>query len=400
MCTNPTLIRNPNFGLSHIGLNYMKDCSSKYLRVPCGHCPECIAVRQMSIVQRMNLEFKFNHLLFVMLSYRNEMLPTVVTSEGWKLHYADWHDLDSMFKRLRKRNAFGRPFRYLAVSEFGEMGHRPHFHIILILKKLPDDDQFTPMNLRSLVFDRVLAEWRRNVARRTLKKDSKNGLRHAGDLVPDNVHPDYRPLLEYHRRVTRFGVEANYTVEYIRPLSIFSTEDAVSFYISKYVMKADPWVNRLRIALELNHDEDEFKEIWRLVAPKCKWSLGFGVNGWPKPFPYQHVDYDTGEIEDRVKYVSSPDPEALQFVHSIVEKSVPNGSPQYLAENGAVYPLSRYYYRFGDIIDPDLAKRFFLGSEKERNNGVVFFDKSLDDVNRSYEQFNKNQSLIHNNSKL
>lgn len=399
MCTNPTLIRNPNFGLSHIGLNYMKDCSSQYLRVPCGHCPECIAVRQMGIVQRMNLEYKFNHLFFVMLSYRNEMLPTHVTSEGWKLHFADWRDLDAMFKRLRKRNAFGRPFRYLAVNEYGETGHRPHFHVILILKKLPNDDTYTPLNLRSLVFDRVLAEWRRNVARRVLKKDSKSGHYHAGDLVPDNVHPDYLPLLEYHRRITRHGVEANYTVEYIRPLSIFSTEDAVSFYISKYLMKSDPWVNRFRSALELNHDELEFKEVWDLIRPKCKWSLGFGVNGWPKEVELDKINYDTGELTTR-KVVTVPDPEALQFVHSIVEKSVPNGSPQYLAENGASYPLCRYYYRFGEIIDAALAARFFLGSEKERNNGVVFFDKSLDDVNRSYEQFNKNQSLIHNNSKL
>lgn len=391
MCTNPTLIRNPNFGLGHIGLNYMKDCSSMYLRVPCGHCPECIAVRQMGIVQRMNLEYKFNHLFFIMCSYRPKMLPVMQLSNGWRIPYADWTDLQNAFKRLRKRNAFGRPFRYLAVSERGEHGHRPHFHIILILKKLSSDDSYTPFNLQATVFKEFLSDWKRNVATRVRPSD--------GRIVPDNWHPDYKPLLEYHRAVSRHGVKSNYTVEYIRPLSVFTTEDAVSFYISKYVMKSDKFTESLRSALELNLEEDYFKEVWRKVGPKCRWSHGFGVNGWPQEVTVPGINYDTGETEIK-KVLTVPDPEALSFVHSVVRKSSSGESPKYLAENGATYPLSRYYYRFGEIIDPALADTFFRGSEKERNNSVVFFDKTPDQIDEVHRKFIKNQSLIHNNSKL
>ena len=394
MCINPNLIKNPNFGLKNIGLNYLKDCSSAYLRVPCGHCPECVHVRQMGIVQRMNVEYKYNHLLFVMLSYKPNVLPVLTLSNGWKIPFASWKDLQDMFKRLRKRNAFGRPFRYLAVSERGEKGHRPHFHIILIIKKNNDDDPvFTPINLQRLVFKEVLSEWKRNVATRVRKKDGK--------IVPDNVHPRFIPLLEYHRCVTRQGVKSNYTVEYIRPLSIFSNEDAVSFYISKYVLKEDDFTSKLRAALELNLDEVEYKDTWSVVRPRCKWSHGFGLDGWPTVTGYRDkIDESTGEISTVPVVKTVPNPDAVVFVHKVVSLSVPNGSPQFLAENGSVYPLSRYYYRFGDIIDPDLAERFKLSSGSMENDNVIFFDKSPDDIRVVQEQFNKVQSLIKQNSKL
>lgn len=396
MCVNPILIPNPNFGLKSIGHNYMKDCTSKYIPVPCGHCPECIAIRQMGIVQRMNVEYKFNHLLFIMCSYRPKMLPVLELSNGWRIPYADWKDLQNAFKRLRKRNAFGRPFRYLAVCERGERGHRPHFHIILILKKYSSDDSFTPINLQALVFKEFLADWKRNTATRVRPRD--------GALVPDNWHPHYEPLLEYHRAVSRSGVKSNYSVEYIRPLSLFSTEDAVSFYISKYVMKSDKFTEDLRSALELNLEEDYFKEVWSIVGPKCRWSHGFGVDGWPQDVPYieKDVDFETGECTELLKFRKRtvPSKDALQYVHRLVSVSSSGDSPKFLAENGAVYPLSRYYYHFGDIIDEQLAARFFRGSEKEANDGVIFSDLTPEKVERSQERYKKQLSLIHNNSQL
>lgn len=384
MCLSPQLIRNPNLGLGHIGLNYMKDCSSLYLRVPCGHCPECIAVRQMGIVQRMNLEYKFNHIFFCMLSYRPVALPVHVTSDGWKLPYAEWKDLQDMMKRLRKRNAFGRPFRYLAVSEFGGLNHRPHFHVLFIVRKHDIDSWMDIRNLESLMFREVLSEWKRNVAVRIRKKD--------GALVPDNVHPKYIKLLDYRRTVTRLGVKSNYTLEHVRPLSLFSNEDAVSFYISKYVTKFDHWTEKLRSAIELNLEEDEAKTVWNIVKPRCKWSRGFGLNGSIEDV----LDNFTGEV----RKMMVPDKKAIEYVHQIVSKSVSNGSPQFLAENGAVYPLSRYYYRFGDIIDPSLADRFFMSSGRDDTEGVVYFDKQPGEIEVSKQKFEKNKRLIKSNCKL
>lgn len=394
MCISPQLIRNPNVGLGDIGLNYLKDCTSAYIRVPCGHCPECIQVRQMGIVQRMNVEYKYNHLLFIMCSYKPGMLPVLELSNGWKIPYADWKDLQNAFKRLRKRNAFGRPFRYLAVSERGERGHRPHFHIILILKKLDSDDKYTPFSLQQIVFKEFLSEWKRNVATRVRPSD--------GRIVPDNWHPDYKPLLEYHRIFTRHGWKSNYTVEYIRPLSVFSTEDAVSFYITKYISKHDTFTEKLRSALELNLEEDYFKEVWNIVKPRCRWSHGFGVNGWPQLILLDDpkIDYVTGEMSIQSVVKTVPDESALSYIHDIVSKGTSSDSPKFLADNGAVYPLSRYYYRFGEIIDRSLADKFFRGSLKEKYDGMSFFDKSIDQICKSNDHFEKNVQLIKSNSRL
>lgn len=126
MCTNPISIPNPNFGCQDKSFGFMKDCVSKYIIVPCGHCPECISNKQMQFVQRIQMEELENHLFFASITYNNEMLPYVSTSTGYDIRFADKRDVQSMMKRLRKSNVFGRPFRYLAVSELGSKKGRPH----------------------------------------------------------------------------------------------------------------------------------------------------------------------------------------------------------------------------------------------------------------------------------
>lgn len=126
MCSNPQTIPNPNFGLQDKGLGFMKDCVSKYILVPCGHCRECIANKQMQLVQRVQMEELENHIFFASITYNNEMLPYCLCSNGRQIRFADKRDVQSMMKRLRKSNVFGRPFRYLAVSELGASKGRPH----------------------------------------------------------------------------------------------------------------------------------------------------------------------------------------------------------------------------------------------------------------------------------
>lgn len=125
MCISPIQIKNPNLGL--IGPNaQFKDVVSHYINVPCGVCPQCIANRQMQYVQRLQMESLVNHLFLCSLTYNNESMPVVSTSTGYDIRYADVSDVQKMFKRLRKRNAFGRPFRYFGVSELGTRKGRPH----------------------------------------------------------------------------------------------------------------------------------------------------------------------------------------------------------------------------------------------------------------------------------
>lgn len=68
-----------------------------------------------------------NYLFFATLTYNKESLPHITTSTGYDIPYADIHDLQNCFKRLRKSNAFTRPFRYLAVSELGKSVVVPTF---------------------------------------------------------------------------------------------------------------------------------------------------------------------------------------------------------------------------------------------------------------------------------
>ena len=75
MCLNPIIRPNPNYGRRRIGLMFMKDCENKHIYVPCGHCPDCIAMRQAQIVQRCDAESRENHVFFCTLTYDNKHIP-------------------------------------------------------------------------------------------------------------------------------------------------------------------------------------------------------------------------------------------------------------------------------------------------------------------------------------
>lgn len=124
MCISPIRIRNPNFGINNVGTKY-KDTVSAFINVPCGHCSECVSVRQMGYVQRLQLESVKNHMFFCTLTYNNESMP-YLSVNGRNIRYADVSDVQKMIKRLRKSNVFGRPFRYFGVSELGSLKGRPH----------------------------------------------------------------------------------------------------------------------------------------------------------------------------------------------------------------------------------------------------------------------------------
>lgn len=380
MCLKPRQIPNPNHYSDcdpKKGLGYLKDTTSAYINIPCGHCPECIAVRQMGIVQRLNVEYKFNYLFFCMLSYNDESLPVYTCSNGRTVPYAEKKDITDCLKRLRIRNAFGRPFRYFGVSEFGGQKHRPHFHIFVIVPKYVDDDVYTPANLEALIFKELLFDWRRNVATRVRKKDGK--------VVPDNVHPKWQNLCTYKRINYANGTyKTNFDVQFCRPLSVFQNEDSVSFYASKYLLKDSEFEKNLWKGLHMNLDPDEFVEVWKKVKSKSFWSRGLGLNA-------------TGGNGRKVV----PDSAAVSFVHDMVQKSKQTyESPKYLAENGAVYPLSRYYYRYGSVYSFQDAIDFYHGSEKEKNDGIVFSSDNRTKVLLSDEQFSKKLQIIDSHEKI
>lgn len=48
-----------------------------FINIPCGHCPECVSIKQQSYVQRVHMETKYNHVFFATLTYDNKHLPFV-----------------------------------------------------------------------------------------------------------------------------------------------------------------------------------------------------------------------------------------------------------------------------------------------------------------------------------
>lgn len=80
----------------------------------------------MQMIQRVQMEELENHLFYCTLTYNNDMIPSVACSNGRSIRYAAVSDVQNMMKRIRLSNAFGRSFRWLAVSELGSSKGRPH----------------------------------------------------------------------------------------------------------------------------------------------------------------------------------------------------------------------------------------------------------------------------------
>ena len=199
MCISPVSIKNPNYGLVYkdIRLQKLKDTTSVYIPVPCGYCSECIRKKTLFIVQRLQMEALSNYLFFCTLTYNNEMIPTVVTSSGYTIKYADWHDLQLLFKRLRKIDEVPK-FRYFAVTERGKSRGRPHMHILFLVPKEDSDDAYTPVRYERILYSAVLDNWKRKIGGSKRK-------------------PIYKPLCSFQRRLIGRKVFTNYDLHYVVP---------------------------------------------------------------------------------------------------------------------------------------------------------------------------------------
>lgn len=123
MCISPIKIPNPNRGKDPTKFPWMlKDCTSQYLTIPCGHCAECVTLDQMYYIQRVQMEALNNWIYMATVTYKNETIPRIVTSQGYEYRYTDYKDIYDMIRRLKKNNTFGVPFRYVYVTERGGKG--------------------------------------------------------------------------------------------------------------------------------------------------------------------------------------------------------------------------------------------------------------------------------------
>ncbi len=252
MCRCPITIKNPYYGLGDKGLNFLHNTHDTHIQVPCGHCQQCVSMRQGFVGQRIQMESLNHDLFFFTLTYNNENLPTV-TKGDYTLNYPDYTHIQKMFKRIRKIVSY--PISYFVVSEYGTKRGRPHFHGILSIPKEKIYGLFHPKEKE--IFELLKSEWRVNVG--------------------SNRSPVYESLFTYvHNSRNR-----NYDCHYIQPIP--GHDNDISFYVSKYIVKYDPRVTKLlsKIKLDPSLDESDTAELISLVKPRGVMSKSFG--SWKDP---------------------------------------------------------------------------------------------------------------------
>lgn len=349
MCYSPTLIKNPNYGRKD-KLAYVVDTKSKYIPVPCGHCGECIRLRSSGILQRAQLEELYGYPFMISLSYNPQSLAYYECSNGFQIAFAPVSDLQNMFKRLRKSGSLTRPFRYFAVTELGGKKGRPHVHILLFLKRFPEDNVYTPFNLEKIVWKEVLLEWRRNYG--------------------SNRCPEYRPLLTFIQRMRGGKLHSTYDCHYVTPSVVDGSTQDVSFYVSKYLVKDSDFKDKLKRNI-YGHCEslEEAAEVWSIVKPRSISSLNFGFGIYDDLNPRKVSSVARREI---LASLSSSD-----YVRKCVDQSSKSEKSArfYDVQTGKSMPLARYWYKFGDIYDLEHHNLFL--SRQGRVDGVSIDDRDI-----------------------
>lgn len=368
MCLNPRRIPNPYLGLAKVGLNFLHDCTAQYMEVPCGHCPQCVAMKQSYIVQRSQMEAVENDLFFCTLTYKTSMLRSIDCSTGYRFRYADIRDVQNMIKRLRKNDSFGLPFRFWGVTEYGGKKHRPHFHLIFSFPKIPGETRSALLAREKRYHDIVLGEWRRNVATCVDK---------YGRTVANTRSPKYEKLCDYVVTWRNGKCHRTFDFHWIDPTVTDSKgkihdESDVAFYVTKYTLKANKYVDSLKSALRLNLDADEFTALWSLLRPKALVSKKWGNPDSPR------VKTHIRESIERAKANSSPYPYFLN----------PN--------TGQTFPLAPFY-KTKFLTMEDAFDFYYMSTDTDYGTSDAFRpSKEVDPIDRDqrYLKFNRLKFLV------
>lgn len=347
MCISPILIRNPNKGKYVSSLvRATQDCVSDYIKVPCGHCKQCIAVKQMYFVQRAMMENLNSHMFFSTLTYDNKHLPYLDTSTDYRYRYADFHHLQLMFKRIRSSNGFGRPFRYFAVSELGSKNGRPHFHILWWLPKYAGEDLSDGYSLNKRIYKVVKDNWCINVG-----SDRK---------------PIYEPLFSFQSKFYRGKLFSNYDTHLVVPSLTSSGMSSVAFYACKYLFKYSDKEQKRQQALRLNLDSDEYDVTYSLVRSRSFMSTSFGLGGL----------HNRNLIEDYIKKCIKRSDRSLHY-------------PQFFnPDTGQSFPLAPFY-KSRESLFP-----FWVASEFDKDNPINDDSKDLTECLIAESEFNRISNIV------
>lgn len=141
-----------------INIQLLMGSDYEYQVIPCGQCIGCRLEYSRQWANRGYLEAKcWEQNWFVTLTYDEEhikILDTIEDKNGFTYaNEGDWNgtlvqeDLTQFMKNLRqimKREYNQDGIRFMACGEYGEMGERPHYHLILFNCNLPVETFYNP----------------------------------------------------------------------------------------------------------------------------------------------------------------------------------------------------------------------------------------------------------------
>lgn len=195
MCLAPVLIDNPHYQtkVDDPVLRSIWNTVDSKIQVPCGRCPVCIHLRQIYLVQRVQMESLDHDLFYGTLTYNQESLP-ICDYDKIRFAYADFSDWQKMLKRIRADHPELK-FKYMLVSEYGSKRHRPHYHFILSFPRVGNPSLAEHYSKAKFLFDTFLKYWQRNVAPKVWSPKRQK-------WITDSRNPDWQPLLTYYRKKT------------------------------------------------------------------------------------------------------------------------------------------------------------------------------------------------------
>lgn len=376
MCVSPITIPNKNRFVD-LKRNWdksvrfpWKDYTAAAIEVPCGHCWQCIRQKQDNMVQRVQLESLKNHFFMCTLTYKPEFLP-VHEVNGYFIRYADSHDVQNMMKMLRKYNAFGIPFRYLAVSELGSKRGRPHFHILFAFPKLyfPErKEDYIPaceaFASKAQHYFTVLRYWRKNLGSRRL--------------------PEWHNLTEYVEKYVNGHLRKNYDFHYVNPFLTKNGIEDCGYYVLKYMFKPSDRATRLQQALKLNLappgcDDAAltlYQKEWNIVRPRYFASVGFGLNA---------------KVDQRL-HIFEPDMELFNNVKRCIDYSRENlDYPAFFNPfTGKQSLVSEYYLKRPELYSYD-DRLYFWNAKSDKKLDAIPGDLKIHDI-RTISDIKRNNS--------
>lgn len=282
MCLFPTYIDNPYYGqwkysskrTSQIGFNYLHDCFSRKLVVPCGVCSQCLFLKQQYLLQRVELVSTDHFVFFGTLTYNNASLPHITDSVGNTHYYVDSKHFYHMMHRIRFRKQIPAGCKVIYVEEYGSKRHRPHVHFLLFYPYPANLDFRYPMQVKSFLdkeekrlYNLFFNEWSVNIGTR------KN--------------PVYKSNFTFHEVRKRGTILRNFDFHLVRTESINDITPVpddykgksqldVAAYVTKYVLKYDEWFRKKQQYLYKVLPPEEYNELIKLIKPRVTISKHFG----------------------------------------------------------------------------------------------------------------------------